>query len=95
MGQYRCKIVILILFLTLSCNQKTRNTTTVETVTQSENRTLATDSLNLDLLALQKKELNSTTLITVHDDPVYHSTKGTKPSFTTSIETHSHQELRC
>jgi hypothetical protein len=35
------------------CNQKTRNTTTVETVTQSENRTLATDSLNLDLLALQ------------------------------------------
>jgi hypothetical protein len=34
---------------------KTRNTTTVETVTQSENRTLATDSLNLDLLALQRK----------------------------------------
>jgi hypothetical protein len=30
--------------------------------------------LNLDLLALQK-EGNSTTLITVHDDPVYHSTK--------------------
>jgi hypothetical protein len=35
MGQYRCKIVILILFLTLSCNQKTRKTTTVE-ATQSE-----------------------------------------------------------
>jgi hypothetical protein len=55
----------------LSCNQKTRNTTTVETVTQSENRTLATDSLNLDLLALQKEgKLNGTTLITVHDDPI-------------------------
>jgi hypothetical protein len=42
-----------------------------------ENRTLA-DSLNLDLLALQKEgKLNSTTL-TVHDDPVYHSTKRLK-----------------
>lgn len=76
MGQYQCKIVILILFLTLSCNQKTRNTTTVETATQSENKTLATDSLNLDLLALQKEgKLNGTTLITVDNDPVYHSTK--------------------
>jgi hypothetical protein len=76
MGQYRCKIVILILFLTLSCNQKTRKTTTVETATQSENKTLTTDSLNLDLLALQKEDkLNGTTLITVHNDPVYHSTK--------------------
>jgi hypothetical protein len=74
MGQYRCKIVILILFLTLSCNQ--RPTTTVETATQSENKTLTTDSLNLDLLALQKEDkLNGTTLITVHNDPVYHSTK--------------------
>jgi hypothetical protein len=74
---------------------KDRKTTTVETVTQSENRT--TDSLNLDLLALQKEDkLNGTTLITVHDDPVYHSTKGTKRPFTTSIgNSHSHQELRC
>jgi hypothetical protein len=32
--------------------------------------------LNLDLLALQKEDkLNGTTLITVHNDPVYHSTK--------------------
>jgi hypothetical protein len=63
--------VILILFLTLSCNQKTRKTTTVETATQSENKTLTTDSLNLDLLALQKEDkLNGTTLITVHNDPV-------------------------
>jgi hypothetical protein len=44
--------------------------------TQSENKTLTTDSLNLDLLALQKEDkLNGTTLITVHNDPVYHSTK--------------------
>jgi hypothetical protein len=71
MGQYRCKIVILILFLTLSCNQKTCKTTTVETATQSENKTLTTDSLNLDLLALQKEDkLNGTTLITVHNDPI-------------------------
>jgi hypothetical protein len=55
---------------------KTRKTTTVETATQSENKTLTTDSLNLDLLALQKEDkLNGTTLITVHNDPVYHSTK--------------------
>jgi hypothetical protein len=34
---------------------KTRKTTTVETATQSENKTLTTDSLNLDLLALQRR----------------------------------------
>jgi hypothetical protein len=34
---------------------KTRNTTTVETVTQSKKKTEPTDSLNLDLLALQRK----------------------------------------
>jgi hypothetical protein len=38
---------------------KDRKTTTVETVTQSENRT-ATDSLNLDLLTKEDK-LNGTT----------------------------------
>jgi hypothetical protein len=45
--------------------------TTTETATQSENKPLTTDSLNLDLLALQKEDkLNGTTLITVHNDPV-------------------------
>jgi hypothetical protein len=54
-------------------------------------KTLTTDSLNLDLLALQKEDkLNGTTLITVHNDPVYHSTKRYEAvPFTTSMETHT------
>jgi hypothetical protein len=40
-------------------------------------------------LPYKEGKLNGTTLITVHDDPVYHSTKGRSASFTTSIETHT------
>jgi hypothetical protein len=56
----------------ISSDQKNKNNQ--NGCTQSENKTLTTDSLNLDLLALQKEDkLNGTTLITVHNDPVYHS----------------------
>ncbi|SEA63220.1 Cytochrome c2 [Flavobacterium gillisiae] len=72
MRQFQYKIVILILFLTLGCQQKTQNKTDAETNIQSHGK----DSLTIDLVALQNKgQLKKTTLITVYDDPVYHSIK--------------------
>jgi hypothetical protein len=84
MGQYRCKIVILILFLTLSCNQKT--TTTVETVPKRKQNHWFIEPW---FACLTKRKLNNTTLITVHDDPVYHSTKGKKRLLLHLLETHT------
>jgi hypothetical protein len=71
---------------------KDPQTTTVERLPSEKN--LTTDSLNLDLLALQKEDkLNGTTLITVHNDPVYHSTKGTKQSLYIYGNSYSYQNL--
>lgn len=91
MGQFRYKIVVFALFLTLSCHKKTQNTTDVKTTTKSENTTFANDSLSIDLVALQKQgSLKSTTLITVYDDPVYHSTKRYEAlSLSKLLETHT------
>jgi len=72
MRQFQYKIAILILFLALGCQQKTQNKTDAETNIQSHGK----DSLTIDLVALQNKgQLKKTTLITVYDDPVYHSIK--------------------
>lgn len=72
MRQFQYKIVILILFLALGCQQKIQNKTDAKSTTQSR----STDSLTIDLVALQNKgKLKKTTLVTVYDDPVYHRIK--------------------
>jgi hypothetical protein len=70
MGQYRCKIVILILFHSELQSKDSATQQLLKRLPKAKTEP-TTDSLNLDLLALQKEgKLNSTTLITVHDDPV-------------------------
>lgn len=70
------KLVALFLLLLASCQQNGKQNSVIkkDTITRIPNQTL--DSLSIDLVALQKEgKLKDTHVITVVDDPVYHSTK--------------------
>ena len=76
MRQFRYIIAVFVLFLVLGCHQKTQNRANGQTAAQSESKIIDTDSLSIDLVALQKQgKLKNTTIITVADDPVYHAIK--------------------
>lgn len=76
MRQFRYIIAVFALFLVLGCHQKAQNTNDGETAGKNESKTVATDSLSIDLVALQKQgKLKNTTLITIAADPVYHTIK--------------------
>lgn len=70
------KLVALLFFTLASCQQNGKQIPVIQkdTITTITNQTL--DSLSIDLVALQKEgKLKDTRVITVIDDPVYHSTK--------------------
>lgn len=76
MRQFRYKILVFIFFFALSCQQNSQKKTVVKTIKQSQTVISNSDSLTIDLVALQKQgKLQQTSVITVYDDPVYHSTK--------------------
>ncbi|NRS89050.1 cytochrome c2 [Flavobacterium sp. 7E] len=76
MFRFYPKLVALFLLLLASCQQNGKQNSVIkkDTITRIPNQTL--DSLSIDLVALQKEgKLKDTHVITVVDDPVYHSTK--------------------
>jgi cytochrome c2 len=76
MCKFYLKIVALLLIVMTGCGQKEKQKITTEQGTIKNTQITTSDSLTLDLVTLQKKDLlTKTTVITVADDPVYHTTK--------------------
>ncbi|WP_050979845.1 c-type cytochrome [Flavobacterium sp. ACAM 123] len=70
------KIFFLLLITVTSCQQNAKQQNVTKKVIVPTFKTQTSDSLSIDLVDLQKQgKLKDTTLITVYDDPVYHSTK--------------------
>jgi cytochrome c2 len=70
------KLFVFLLLLVASCQQNTKQKSIAKKVIVATPQIQTRDSLSIDLLALQKQgKLKKTTLITVSNDPVYHSTK--------------------
>ena len=69
--------LVALLFLTLaSCKQQGKQQQTVLKNTTTASAKQSTDTMTIDLLALQQEGLlKETRLVTVQDDPVYHSVK--------------------
>lgn len=61
---------------TMSCQQNTKKLGLDKTIEQNNILSLNSESLTIDLVAIQKEgKLKTTTIKTVNDDPVYHSVK--------------------
>jgi cytochrome c2 len=76
MQQSQCKLLLILLILVVSCQQNSKQETTVKTITKSTTSSIHSDSLTIDLVALQKQgKLKNTAVVTVNDDPVYHGAK--------------------
>lgn len=76
MLKFQYRFLVLLSILALSCQQKTKQKEVPPNGTSTSALTKANDSLTIDLLALQQKGiLKNITLVTVDEDPVYHSKK--------------------
>lgn len=76
MRHYKKLLLFTFSILIWSCQQKTKSEKVSKTSSANLTLTTATDSLTIDLVALQKQgKLPPTTAITVTDDPVYHDVK--------------------
>jgi cytochrome c2 len=76
MCKFDLKIVALLLIVMTGCGQKEKQKITTEQGTIKNTQITTSDSLTLDLVALQKKDLlTKTTVITIAADPVYHTIK--------------------
>ena len=74
MKRLQHQILASLFVLVLSCQQNTKKEIAPKIIKQ--NQTSILDSLTIDLVALQKQgKLTKTEVITVQDDPVYHSVK--------------------
>jgi cytochrome c2 len=76
MRKFQYRFFIILLILSVSCQQKTEQKENVLTETSISALTTTSDSLTIDLVVLQKKgKLKNTMIVTVNEDPVYHSKK--------------------
>ena len=76
MRYYKKLLLFTFSILTWSCQQKIKSEKVSNSSAENSTLTKATDSLTIDLVALQKQgKLPSTTAITVIDDPVYQGVK--------------------
>lgn len=76
MRQLKHQLLILLSFATIGCQQNNNPKKTTETVTENIALPTNSDSLSIDLVALQKEgKLKNTVVVTVNEDPVYHRTK--------------------
>lgn len=76
MRKLHYRFILLLSILTLGCQQKTKEKEVSTTRTSVSALTNASDSLTIDLVALQKEDkLAKTSLVIVEEDPVYHSKK--------------------
>lgn len=76
MRKFQYKFFILLSILTLGCQQKTKQKENGATVTSISDLIPTSDSLTIDLVGLQKQgQLKNTIIVTVNNDPVYHSKK--------------------
>lgn len=76
MQHYKKLLFLTFSILIWSCQQKAKPIKVSKISSENSILTKATDSLTIDLVALQKQgKLPSTTAITVTDDPVYHGVK--------------------
>ena len=76
MRKFEYIFFILLLILSLGCQRKTEQETNVVTKTSISELSSSSYSLTIDLVDLQKKgKLKNTLIVTVSEDPVYHSKK--------------------
>lgn len=76
MRKFYPKLFVFLLLWVASCQQNTKQKTVTKKLIVTAPKNQTSDSLSMDLVALQKQgKLKKTVLITVDDDPVYHRTK--------------------
>jgi hypothetical protein len=76
MRKFHTKLLALLLIFVGGCQQSKKQNANTEKVLVAAPAMPITDSLSIDLVALQKQgKLKNTTLITVAHDPVYHAIK--------------------
>jgi cytochrome c2 len=76
MRKFYPKLFVFLLLWVASCQQNTKQKTVTKRLIVTAPKNQTSDSLSMDLVALQKQgKLKKTVLITVDDDPVYHRTK--------------------
>lgn len=76
MRQSQQLFLVFLSALLWSCQERTTSKPTITTATKNAVTPKTTDTLTIDLVALQKQgKLLHTTVITINDDPVYHSVK--------------------
>lgn len=76
MRKFQYKFIVLLSILTLGCQQKTKQKESTTNDTSLSDLTPTSDSLTIDLVALQKQGgFKKTKVVIVKEDPVYHSKK--------------------
>jgi cytochrome c2 len=76
MRKFQYTFFVFLSIIALGCQQKTKQKKVPSTKTSLNVLTNTSDSLTIDLVALQKKgKLANTIIVTVDEDPVYHERK--------------------
>lgn len=72
MSKNQIKLFLFLSFLTFSCQQNKQQ----ETIVKNTDSMVGSDSLTINLIALQKEgKLKNTVGVTINNDPVFHSNK--------------------